>query len=332
MAWVAVAIGGSAAVGAGAGIYGGMQQSKAAKKAANAQSDAMRLGIQQQQAGKAEALNYLDPVRQWGLNAGSTLQSMLYSPEQLRAQQQSELLRLQGDVATLKDKEMTFDEWHRERGAQYTGGKGLKRSRGAHAAYSANLTQQMTDAQGKLNLYQQQSALQNEQAAQGGPEIEASPWYKFQAELFSRNEDRANSARGLTGSGFEAEARRVGMLQLGGEETERQFGRLYQMLGIGANAAAQGAGVITGTAQGVSNLQVGIGQAQAQGYMGVAGGNASAASGVANSITGSVGAGLHYSQMQNLINANRPAAPVAGSSAGATPGSSYPIGATKGFY
>lgn len=307
MSFVAAAIGGSAVIGAGASIYGGLQQKDAAKKGMNAQIDMANRAIQTQQSGQSQALNYLDPFRQYGLNAGSTLQSLLYSPGQLQAQQQGELLRLQSDVDSLKKKQYaSFEDWHRERGAQYTGGKGLKRSRGAYSAYTADINRQLTDAESKLNLYKQQSDLQTQQAAQGQPEIEASPWYQFQADLLNRSQDRAFAARGLTGSGFEAEERRRGLIELGAGETERQFGRLKGLYDIGANTAAVGAGTLTGTAANVANTQLAQGQAQAQGYTNIAGANTNIATGIANSVTGALGAGLNYYQFQNLIKANQP--------------------------
>ncbi len=307
MSFVAVAIGGgvAAGVGAGASIYGGMQQSSAAKRGMNAQIDGLNLAMNTQRAGKTEAINYLDPIRQYGLNAGSTLQSMLYSPGQLQAQQASERVRLQGDLDALQKKNLSFDQWRQQYGAQYTGGKGMKRSRSAYSQYSSGVQQQLTDAQSKLETFNKQAEVQQASAGQA-QDIQASPWYQFQSRLLSRNMDRLFSARGLTASGFEAEENRVGQLQLGATETENQFNRLKSMYDTGANASAVGAGVITGTAQNIGQAQIGVGQAQAQGYQGVAQANANTAAGVANSVGGAIGAGLNAYQFQSLINANSP--------------------------
>jgi len=329
MSFVAVAIGGGVAAGAGAGasIYGGMQQSKAAKRSSNAMQDAFNQSIATQQAGKREALGYLDPVRQMGLNAGSTLESLLYSPGQRQAQAANQTALYQGEIDKLTAQNLTFDQWRAEHGAQYTGGKGMKRSRSAYAAYSSDINNRIRDAQSNLTNYQKQAQVQQQTAGQAN-DIQASPWYQFQASLFNRNEDRANSARGLTGSGFEAEARRMGMLQLGAQETESQFGRLFNMLGLGANASTVGAGVITGTAQNVGQAQQGIGQAQAAGYQGVAQANANMAAGVSNAVGGAIGAGLNAYQFQSLINANKPqpaATPVG------NPAPAWRSGYEKGF-
>jgi len=94
------------------------------------------------------------------------------------------------------------------------------------------------------------------------------------------------------------------LIELGAGETERQFGRLKGMYDVGANAASVGAGTITGTAQGIANNTTAQGQAQAQGIVGVAGANANMVNGIANSVTGAVGAGLNYAQFSKLIAAN----------------------------
>ena len=309
MSYVAVAIGGSALIGGGASIYGGMQQSSAAKKASNAQQDALNRSITTQQTAGQQALAYLDPFRQYGLNAGATLQQQLYSPGQLQGQAESGRLQLQGEIDLLNEKNLSFEAWRNQYGAQYTGGKGMKRSRTAYSQYNADITNQLKAAQNKLNTFNQQAELQLKQAEQTKEQvsnIEASPWYQFQAQLLGRDQDRFFAARGLTGSGFESEQRQRSLIELGAGETERQFERLKGLYDTGANAAAVGAGVLTGTAQSVANSQIGVGQAQAQGYQQVAGANANTAAGIANSVTGAVGAGLNYAQFQNLINMNNP--------------------------
>jgi hypothetical protein len=114
------------------------------------------------------------------------------------------------------------------------------------------------------------------------------------------------AARGLIGSGFEAEEKRRGLIELGAGETERQFNRLKGMYDVGANVSSQGAGVITGSSQQIAGLQSQYGQAQAQGILGVAGANIGMANGISNSLTGAAGMGLEYMQMEKLINANTP--------------------------
>jgi len=166
------------------------------------------------------------------------------------------------------------------------------------------------EAQAKLTTFNQQAKKTLARANQPQPEIEASPWYQFQADLLGRTQDRAFAARSLTGSGFEAEERRRGLIELGAGETERQFGRLKGLYDVGANAAAVGAGVLTGTAQTVANNQIAAGQVQAQGLYGVAGANKDMAYGISNSVTGAAGTYLGQKQWErfasSLNNRNNP--------------------------
>ena len=299
MSFVAAAIAGSAAVGAGASIYSGMQMADAAKDASAVQQDAYAQGTRTSLAAKRDALNYVDPFRQYGLNAGVSLQQALYSPEQRTAQVTAQRNQLQGEVDRLLAVRPMFDSY------AVQGEMASERKANAYQAdYNAWLNQ-LKEAQAKLGTFEKQA--QSVTAQGQGPAIQESPWYQFQAQLLGRDQDRYFAARGLTGSGFEAEQRTRGLIELGAGETERQFARLKGLYDVGANASNVGAGVITDTAQQVSNNQIASGQAQAQGLVGVAGANANMVSGVANSITGAVGAGLNYSQFQNLIAANRPA-------------------------
>jgi hypothetical protein len=159
------------------------------------------------------------------------------------------------------------------------------------------------------------------------PEMQESPWYKFQSELLGRNMDRFFAARGLTGSGFEAEERRRGLIELGAGETERQYSRLFNMYGTGANAANAGAGALTGTSQGMANMQVGAGNAQAQGIIGSNNAITNAITGGTNAASGAVGSYLNYQMFQNLMAKNQPVAP-SGGTAGVvnTSGSYLPVG------
>ena len=299
MSFVAIAIGGSAVLGAGASIYAGSQQASAAGNAANAQVDAQGRAITTNLAGQSQALAYLDPFRQYGLNAGSSLQAALYSPQQQMQQLDTQKAALEGEVARLQS---LAPRWEDQ--PILTGKNASERRAQNFQTELAQSNAKVREAQAKLETFNKSYETSKAQAQQAGPKIQESPGYQFQADLLGRNMDRFNSARGLTGSGFEAEERRVGLLQLGATETENQFNRLKGIYDVGANASIAGAGAITGTAQNVGNLQVGQGQAQAQGYQGVAGANANAASGVANSATGAIGAGLNYYQFQNLIQSN----------------------------
>jgi len=299
MSFVAVAIGGSALIGAGASIYSSSQMAGAAKEGSAAQVDALNQAQKTTIAGGMEAQAYLDPFRQTGLNAGTSLQSALYSPEQRQQQIAAQRIQLQGEVDRLTALRPKWESY-----PILTGPKASERRFSQFTQESQIAVQKIAEAKAKLATFEKQVAAQP--AAGQGPSIQASPWYQFQADLLGRDLDRFNAARGLTGSGFEAEQRRTGLLQLGAQETENQFNRLAHLYDVGANAANAGAGAVTGTSQSLANLQVGAGQAQAAGIQGVAGANANLVSGIANSVTGAVGAGLNYLQFKNLIAANKP--------------------------
>lgn len=306
---VATAVGGTALLGAGASIYGGMQQASAAKGASAAQQDAYSLANQTTIAGGRDALAYLDPFRQYGLNAGSSLQQALYSPQQQMQQMDTQKAALQGEVDRLKALAPKWDTY------QVLTGKNASERRASMFTQENQIAQQkIAEAQSKLDTFNKQYEMAKTQAAQPAAKIQESPWYQFQADLLNRGMDRSMAAQGLTGSGAALEERRMGLLQLGAQETENQFNRMAHLYDVGANAASTGAGVMTGAAQNIAQNQIASGQAQAQGIMGVAGANAGMATGIANSISGAVGMGLQYNQFENLINANKGSG-VAGSNA-----------------
>ena len=299
MSFVAAAIGGSAALGAGASIYGGMQMANAAEGASAAQQDALGMAQRTTIAGGRDALAYLDPFRATGLRAGTSLEDALYSPEQRASQITAQRAQLEGEVARLKALSPKWETYQ-----ILTGPMASERRASQFSQELQIANQKIAEAKAKLNTFNKQVAAQPVGGAR--PSIEASPWYQFQADLLNRSQDRAFAARGLTGSGFEAEERRRGLIELGAGETERQFGRLKGLYDVGAQTASVGANVITGTANNLANQQIGVGQAQAEGIIGVAGANANMATGVSNAITGAVGSGLNYMQFKNLLNANAP--------------------------
>lgn len=293
MSFVAVAVG-TAAVGIGASVYGGMQQADAAKAGSEAQVNALRSSNNISAAGVRDALAYLDPYRQYGLNAGASLQAALYSPEQRGQQVQSQRIGLQGEVDRLK---AAMPAWVPHDKNDY------KFRYPAYEQEAALATAKLKDAQSKLDTFEKQAAAMPQ--AGSGPKIQESPWYQFQADLLNRSMDRRESALGLSGSGAALEERRQGLIALGATETENQFNRLSHIYDVGANASAAGASAITGNASVQANNAVQVGNAQAQGLAGVASANANMANGVANSITGAVGSGLNYQMFNNLVKSNQ---------------------------
>ncbi len=318
MAFVAAAIGGSAAIGIGSSIYGGTQRSRGARNAAAAQQDGISRAMTTMQNGGRDALEQLDPFRQFGLNAGNTLQDMMYSPEQRASQMDAQRIQLQGEVERLKAQAPKWATY------QILTGENASERRAAMFTQESQLAQQkIAEAEAKLGTFEKQAEMQQQRGSQARPAIEESQWYKFQSELLGRSQDRAMAARGLTGSGFEAEERRRGLIELGAGETERQFGRLKGLYDVGANMSSQGANILSGTAEGVARLQAQAGQAQAGGIMGAANARADMATGVANSVNSAIGTGLNVMQFQSLMAANQ-----AGGGAGRfgpTPGGKDPV-------
>jgi hypothetical protein len=248
----------------------------------------------------------------------------LYSPDQIKNTSDQQRIALEGEIARLKSSIPQWDTYQ-----TFTGKNASERRRDSFHAELNTIQTKIREAESKLATFNRQSELQLSQAQQAHatrqalPErkpLEASPWYQFQAELLGRTMDRHFAARGLSGSGFEAEEKRRGFIELGAGETERQYarmvaederqwGRMSGMFNVGANASGQGAGAITGTAQGIANLQVGAGNAQAQGLIGAGNAYANMANGVGNAVTGAVGAGLNYNMFNNLVARNRTGAP-----------------------
>jgi len=307
MSFVATAVGGSALIGAGASIYAGQVSANAAKSSSAAMVDAYGRAQDTSIAAGRDALAYLDPYRQMGLNAGSTLQDLLYSPQQRLNQFQDARTQAQAEVDRLQ---ALVPKWE-----QYPilSGKNAseRRAEGFTSDYNIAM-QKVSEAQAKLKSIDQQVNDYQQRIQQGtaGFQPQASPWYQFQADLYNKKSGQRFAALGLSGSGFEAESNRQGLLQLGAQETENQFNRLTHLYDIGANEAAAGAGAITGTAQQVANMQMGAGQSTAQGVLGVGQANVGAITGASNAITGSVGAGLTYNQWDKfqaaLIARNQP--------------------------
>jgi hypothetical protein len=291
----------AAVVGAGASVTGGLLQSGAAKDAAAAQQDAAQQGIATQQAGQRDALAYLDPYRQFGLTAGYAMNNMLYSPDQIRNATDTQRIAIQGEIDRLK---ATVPKW--ETYQTFTGKNASERRRDAFHSELNSVQTKIREAEAKLATFNKQSELQLGRAQAGPPKVEASPWYQFQSELLGRTMDRHFAARGLSGSGFEAEEKRRGLIELGAGETERQYSRMAAMFGSGLNAATAGAGAISGTSQGIANMQVGAGNAQAQGLIGAGNAYANMATGIGNAATGAIGAGLNYSMFNSLMNRNKP--------------------------
>jgi hypothetical protein len=314
----------AAVVGAGASVTGGLLQSGAAKDAAAAQQDAYNQGITTSLAGQRDALSYLDPYRNFGLTAGYAMTNALYSPEQLKHSTDSQRIALEGEIARLKSSIPQWDTYQ-----TFTGKNASERRRDSFHAELNTIQTKIREAESKLATFNRQSELQLSQAqqmqgtrqAQPKQPVEASPWYQFQAELLGRTMDRHFAARGLSGSGFEAEEKRRGLIELGAGETERQYARMVgeeerefaklgMLFGAGLNSSVAGAGAITGTSQNVAGMQIGQGQAAANGLLRVGEANAGIATGIGNQLNSAAGLYLQNQQWNafrdTLANRNNP--------------------------
>ena len=232
----------AAVVAAGAATYAGSQQASAAKDASGTMTDALGRSSTELRAAGKDALAYLDPFRQYGLNAGSSLQDALYSPQQKMQQLDTQKAALEGEVARLQSQVPSWDNYK-----ILTGKNASERRAAEFTAENSAAQQRVAEAQAKLDTFNKTYESQKSSASKPS-QIQESPWYQFQADLLNRSMDRSMSAQGLTGSGAALEERRRGLIELGAGETERQFGRLKGMYDVGANAASVGAGTITGTA------------------------------------------------------------------------------------
>jgi hypothetical protein len=86
MAWVAVAIGTSAAIGAGGSIAGGLIGADGAKAASAANMDASMRAENGLNSRLAQALRLTAPYRAIGENAGNTLSMLTVSPAERQGQ------------------------------------------------------------------------------------------------------------------------------------------------------------------------------------------------------------------------------------------------------
>ena len=219
MSFVATAIGGSAALGVGSSVLGGIFGNKAAKEQAAghryAADKAAATALEMNNRARADVA----PFREFGINAGNTLWNLLNAGSGKRA---SDFVR-------------------------------------------------------------------------------ASPLFDFQSELGSRNINRELSARGMyeSGAGLETLARFNN--QLVAEEGNRLFDRLFNLTGMGANAAA-------GMAAGTNNAGSVMANAQLNGYSAAAGSEADATRAVGGAAQGGMGAvagalntGANYSMIAPLL-------------------------------
>ncbi len=292
-AFWAIAAGGL--LGAGGSIGGGILGGQAASKAATQQQAGLYSALAQQQGTTNQLLNYFDPFRQMGLQAGRALSSELYSPQQ-----------------QISSTQMTLDSLNRQlQGLQsqyegYKTGIGIPTLTGPKASElrkpiwdkmaQDNLSQQraiqdqIATAQSQLTQAQEQAKNPNAQADM----ITGNPAYQAASQAAGRR----LAAQGLQGS--QAAIRQEGTLA--GQTYQNMIGNQLAIYQPTVGATAQIAGMVGQLGQAQAQTLGGIGQAQAQGTIGQANATNQAITGGANALSGAGSSLLNYSLYQNMMN------------------------------
>lgn len=131
--------------------------------------------------------------------------------------------------------------------------------------------------------------------------LKESSLFKFQSELGTRGINRELSARGLYGSGAGLESLSRFNAQLVGEEGSRLFDRLFNVTGLGANAAAHQATNTSATGRALASNEIAAGQGIGQAYLNQGAALGSIGTGVANAAQGGLGDYLGYKLNAQLI-------------------------------
>lgn len=294
MAFIAAAsiIGLGTLASGGLGFAGAQSQASAAKEAGNAIADATKYASFLQQANLSQVQQLLSPFIQLGTGAGASLAFSTVSPDEMMRQRSIQRNQLEAAIPRLLT----------DADIPVFSGKDASERRATYAySVGAQNRGEIADAQKRLEAFDKETELLKDQIA-NPPKMEASPLYQFQEELGTRNLNRELAARGLYNSGAGLETIRQFQAQLGAEETERQYGRLFGLLGVGANASTALAGAMSGTSQAQGNLALQGAQGQAQGIQGAAAANAAGLNAISNAALGGINSGVQYSLYSNLIN------------------------------
>lgn len=287
-------IGGAAVLGAGASLAGSVIGANAAGKAAGQQQSGLYAALGQQQSTQNTLLNYFDPFRTQGLQAGQALTSELYSPQQQIQQSQSSIDTLNTQLKALQDQ---MEGYKTGVGIPLmTGDKASERREVVWNQMAEQNRQQQRALQSQIAT--QQAQLTSAQAQAKNPQSQAdlitgNPMYTAASNAASRQ----LAAQGLQGS--QEAIRQEGTLAANvyQNQIQNQLG-IYQPT---VGAATQMSGLIGNMGQGMAQTLGGIGTAAAQGTIGQANAWQGAVSGVANSATGAGSSLLNYSLYNQLI-------------------------------
>ncbi len=294
MTWVAAAIGGSAVLGAGGSIVGGLMGANAAKKAAGQQESGLYAALGQQQSTQNTLLNYFDPFRSMGLQAGQAMTGELYSPEQ---QIQTGQMRLDSLNRQLEGLNKQAQGYKTGQGVpMMTGDMASERRKTVWDQMIQDNAKQRAAVRDQIATTQSQMAIAQKQAANPQSQadlITGNPMYAAAANAASKR----LAAQGLQGS--QEAIRQEGTLasDVYQKQIANQLGIYQPTVGATANIA----GLIGNLGQGMAQTQAGIGAAQAQGTIGQANAWQGAVSGATNSVIGGGSTLLNYSLYNKLI-------------------------------
>lgn len=294
MTWVAVAIGGSAAVSAGVGLTGAFMGQNAAKDAASSQQQALFSALQTQRGTTAQMLQYFDPFRQMGLQAGTALTGELYSPGQQTFQAENTLATLQSQM---KELQRVAEGYKTGVGVPLLTGKNASEKRKTvwDQMIADNKSQQ---AALQTQIEQQQRMVTQAQEQAKNPSslsdmIEANPMYTAGSNVVSRR----LAAQGLQGS--QEAIRQEGTLAANVYQNQvaNQLG-IYQPT---VGAAGQIATNIMQSGQNQAQTLGLAGQAQAQGTLNANQALWSGIGNATNSLNAGAGTLLNYQMFNNLM-------------------------------
>ncbi|MEE8289581.1 MAG: hypothetical protein V3R25_09230 [Nitrosomonadaceae bacterium] len=282
MTWVAVAV-------AGAAVVGAVVQTDASKRASRATGRASSEAIQQQQLALEDFRQRTQPFSEIGLSAAPALQNLLGLTTA-----NPEIERLQGQLAQLDETIAAGPEVTRSRRRSGGGLLGSIKGAltgglvgdpitgsilGARGDTTTTATEQPFDLETlntqRADLTSQISQLEQEDtrlASQARPLSqleEINPLVSFLRDEGFEDIQESAAARGRLGAGgtlqdltrFNTQLASTVVPQL----QQQRFNQLFNVLGLGANAATGQGTAGLQTAGNIGNLQLAQGQAQAQG-------------------------------------------------------------------
>lgn len=297
MSFVAVAIGTSAAVGVGGSLASGVMSRNAAKEGAALTADAAMRAERGLTDRSDQALDFLQPYRDIGVNAGNSLAFASVSPQERARQAALQQADLEAEVQKLSQ----GTDWA---SFPILTGKNASERRAAQFSEVENArVSKLRDAQGRLDALKRQAAV-NDKFGDSANTFTESPAFKFQSEIGGELMDRKLSSMGLSKSGAGAEILRRFVTGLTAEESDRQTNRLQGLFQVGANASSNMASTLSNFAPPIANTQIQQGQAQAAGVLGGTEAMVNGITGATNAVTGAAATGANYSLANALVSRN----------------------------